>query len=151
MKARDEEVFIEPERYELSEPPAYRFRLRRRSFFKLLGGGGRCVSIEMGTRTAAAIAFTAGSTRASSSAASTGLAPGRVDSAPMLMMSAPAASMATAMSRARDASSAVPPSEKESGVTLMTPITKVRGPSTRGARPGIGTVNDGRGAAITPA
>jgi hypothetical protein len=36
----------------------------------------------------------------------------------------------------------LPPSEKESGVTLITPITKVRGPSTRGARPGIGTVND---------
>ena len=27
-------------------------------------------------------------------------------------------------------------------MTLITPITKVRGPSTRGARPGIGTVND---------
>jgi hypothetical protein len=45
----------------------------------------------------------------------------------------------------------LPPSEKESGVTLITPITKVRGPSTSGARPGIGTVNVGRGAAITPA
>src|SRR5688500_13254273 len=66
------------------------------------------------------------------------------------MMSAPLASIASAMSSACAASRALPPSEKESGVTLSTPITKVRGPSTSGARPGILMENDRRGAAITP-
>jgi isoquinoline 1-oxidoreductase len=34
-----EEFQVEAERYELSEPPRYRFDLDRREFFKLLGGG----------------------------------------------------------------------------------------------------------------
>src|SRR5262249_19111273 len=33
------EPLIEPERYELSESPAYHFDLARRDFFKVLGGG----------------------------------------------------------------------------------------------------------------
>src|SRR5687767_8318332 len=66
-------------------------------------------------------------------------------------MSAPLASIASAMSSACAGSRALPPSEKESGVTFNTPITKVRGPSTSGARPGIETENDRREAAITPA
>jgi nicotinate dehydrogenase subunit B len=33
------QTVIEPERYELNSPPAYRFDLDRRDFFKLLGGG----------------------------------------------------------------------------------------------------------------
>jgi hypothetical protein len=72
-------------------------------------------------------------------------------SAPTSMMSAPALPAPERYRARGDGSSALPPSEKESGVTLTTPITKVRGPSTRGARPGIGTLNVGRGAAITPA
>src|SRR6188472_640865 len=107
--------------------------------------------MEIGIEIDGAIAFNTGSRRASSSTPLTGAAPGRVDSAPMSIRSAPAASMARAMSRARLGSSARPPSEKESGVTLITPITKQRGPSTRGARPGIGTVNERRGALITQA
>jgi CO/xanthine dehydrogenase Mo-binding subunit len=34
-----DEVFYEPERYELAAGPAYRFELARRDFFKALGGG----------------------------------------------------------------------------------------------------------------
>ena len=30
---------LEPERYELSTPPAYRFEVDRREFFKFLGAG----------------------------------------------------------------------------------------------------------------
>src|SRR5579884_377904 len=67
-----------------------------------------------------------GSTRAFSSSAVTGAAPGRVDSPPMSRISAPSASRrrpwATAASGARNR----PPSEKESGVTLITPI-RVKG------------------------
>jgi nicotinate dehydrogenase subunit B len=33
------EPVLEPERYELNAPPAYRFELDRRDFFKVLGGG----------------------------------------------------------------------------------------------------------------
>ena len=33
------ETVLEPERYELNAPPAYRFDIDRRDFFKLLGGG----------------------------------------------------------------------------------------------------------------
>jgi nicotinate dehydrogenase subunit B len=33
------ETVVEPERYELSSPPAYHFDLDRRDFFKMLGGG----------------------------------------------------------------------------------------------------------------
>jgi isoquinoline 1-oxidoreductase len=44
VKTHDE-ILIEPERYELAAPPSYRFRLRRRSFFKLLGGGVLIVAV----------------------------------------------------------------------------------------------------------
>ena len=53
---------------------------------------------------------------------STGAAPGRVDSPPTSMMSAPASSMASACAQ-RPRLPTCPPSEKESGVTLSTPIT----------------------------
>lgn len=36
---RISEIAIEPERYELGQPPAYHFSLPRRDFFKALGGG----------------------------------------------------------------------------------------------------------------
>src|SRR5437763_1029667 len=40
---------IEPERYELTEPPAYRFRPGRREFFQWLGGGLLVLFILEGT------------------------------------------------------------------------------------------------------
>ena len=63
--------------------------------------------------------------RASSSASATRLAPGRVDSAPMSMMSAPAAIMSRPCWAALAGSSHRPPSEDESSVMLSTPITMV--------------------------
>src|SRR5688500_5707743 len=80
------------------------------------------VSIEMSASSPARPSIT-GSTRRSSSSAPTGAAPGRVDSPPMSRMSAPSAASwlpcATAWSGSRNS----PPSEKESGVTLTTPMT----------------------------
>lgn len=35
----DSEISLEPERYELAAPPAYRFEVDRRAFFKFLGAG----------------------------------------------------------------------------------------------------------------
>ncbi len=64
---------------------------------------------------------------ASSASASTGCAPGRVDSAPISRMSAPAASRRRARASA-SAASAQPSPENESGVTLTMPITYVRSP-----------------------
>ena len=63
--------------------------------------------------------------RASSSASDTRLAPGRVDSAPMSMMAAPAAIMSRPCWAALAGSSHRPPSEDESSVMLSTPITMV--------------------------
>jgi CO/xanthine dehydrogenase Mo-binding subunit len=40
-----QEIFIEPERYELVAAPMYNFRLRRRTFFKVLGGGVLVVAL----------------------------------------------------------------------------------------------------------
>ena len=53
-------------------------------------------------------------------------APGRVDSPPTSTRSAPSASSARPCATAASASSQRPPSEKESGVTLTTPITSGR-------------------------
>ena len=57
----------------------------------------------------------------------TGAAPGRVDSPPTSSQSAPSASRARPWAMAAAWSSNCPPSENESGVTLMTPITSGRG------------------------
>ena len=65
------------------------------------------------------------STRAFCSAAATRRAPGRVDSPPTSMMSAPSCCICNACSTARSARSKRPPSENESGVTLRIPITRV--------------------------
>ena len=35
----DFQIALEPERYELAAPPAYRFEVDRREFFKFLGAG----------------------------------------------------------------------------------------------------------------
>src|SRR5258706_1023057 len=64
-----------------------------------------------------------GRIRRSSSSSGTGSAPGRLDSPPMSMMSAPSSASARACAIANLASKKRPPSEKESGVTFTTPMT----------------------------
>ena len=64
-----------------------------------------------------------GSTRACSSAGSTGSAPGRVDSPPTSITSAPSATRRRPCAAASAGSRYRPPSENESGVTFTTPIT----------------------------
>ena len=62
-------------------------------------------------------------TRAFSSSTEISAWPGRVDMPPTSMTSAPSASIRTACSTAASGSVATPSPEKESGVTLMMPIT----------------------------
>src|SRR5882672_101763 len=81
---------------------------------------GRRVSTEMGrsrnfSRT--------GRMRCSSSASDTGAAPGRVDSPPMSMRSAPSSASLRAWWTAACGSRKRPPSEKESGVMFTTPMS----------------------------
>ena len=88
---------------------------------------GELVSTEMITSNSAAIRSTSGSTRSISSATDTVTAPGRVDSPPISRMAAPCKTISRARIRARSTSrrapwNRVPPSEKESGVVLITPI-----------------------------
>ena len=72
--------------------------------------------------------------------ADTAAAPGRVDSPPTSMRSAPAASIAQRRRRRRGAGVETrPPSANESGVTLRMPMTSVRSPSDN-APSGSGTV-----------
>ena len=75
------------------------------------------------TATRPASARTTGTTRSSSAWVSTRGAPGRVDSPPTSMMSAPAWISARPRAIASSAATYLPPSENESGVTLTTPIT----------------------------
>ena len=75
---------------------------------------------------AARIPRTTGSTRSASTSGDTGLCPGRVDSPPTSMMSAPSSSISKARRTAFLELMVTPPSEKESGVTLSTPITRGR-------------------------
>src|SRR5581483_1193637 len=81
------------------------------------------VSTERGTRTAARTARSTGRRRRRSSAASTGVAPWRVDSAPTSSMRAPPATMARATSAAAAGSGWRLPAQKESGVAFRTPTT----------------------------
>jgi hypothetical protein len=67
-----------------------------------------------------------GITRSSSSSSGTGGAPGRVDSPPMSMMSAPSTIIRSAWRSASPRIANLPPSEKESGVTFRMPITNGR-------------------------
>src|SRR6056297_589252 len=64
-----------------------------------------------------------GNTRAHSSSGVIRWAPGRVDSPPTSITSAPCACITRACSTARSTESNSPPSEKESGVTFSTPHT----------------------------
>ena len=76
---------------------------------------------------------TTGTTRRSSSASSTRVAPGRVDSPPTSTRSAPSATRSRPCLTAAVVSNQRPPSEKESGVTLTTPMTAQRSHSGRPA------------------
>src|SRR5574341_965241 len=86
---------------------------------------GLRVSTESGTPQPARASRT-GSTRRRSSSRATGAAPGRVDSPPMSRMSAPSPISRRACATACSVLAWRPPSEKESGVTLTTPITSGR-------------------------
>ena len=86
---------------------------------------GRRVSTEIGTPSGTKASST-GLSRRNSRAGSTGSAPGRVDSAPMSMRSAPSAIIRWACSTARSGLAYWPPSENESGVTFRIPITSGR-------------------------
>ena len=81
--------------------------------------------VSMDTRASWRSCSTTGNTRRNSSSTGTGRAPGRVDSPPTSMTAAPSATMCRPWATAAPASSHCPPSEKESGVTLSTPITRV--------------------------
>src|SRR5680860_1296377 len=92
----------------------------------------RIVSTETATPSAASARIT-GTTRSSSSAASGRVAPGRVDSPPMARRSAPCSCRSSAWAMAASVVSKSPPSEKESGVTLTTPMTRGRDKTGRPA------------------
>src|SRR5579859_4284539 len=81
------------------------------------------VSMEIGIFSRPASRSITGSTRFNSSASLTGSAPGRVDSPPMSIMSAPSPANFTARAAAASGCKNCPPSEKESGVTFTIPIT----------------------------
>ncbi len=78
--------------------------------------------MEIGTLIFPFRASITGMTRLSSSWTLTALAPGRVDSPPISTIPAPSSTIVVAWSIAELASKNFPPSEKESGVTLRTPI-----------------------------
>src|SRR6478735_1153750 len=90
----------------------------------------RIVSTET-TAPSAASAVTSGTTRRSSSSTDGRSAPGLVDSPPTSTMSAPAAMTSRPCAMAASGSNHCPPSEKESGVTLTTPMTSVRSVTDR--------------------
>ena len=85
---------------------------------------GFMVSMDRAMSLSRRIAVIRGMTRASSSACDTGVAPGRVLSPPMSRISAPSAISRRAWARAESAARNRPPSEKLSGVTLTTPMTR---------------------------
>ncbi len=85
------------------------------------------VSTEMAIGKRFLIASITGNTRSNSSASETRSAPGRVDSPPISITSAPASIIISAWRSAASRSKNKPPSENESGVTLRIPMTS--GPS----------------------
>src|SRR5947207_6949494 len=80
------------------------------------------VSIETEMSILARSSSITGSTRFYSSFADTGFAPGRVDSPPMSIMSAPSDAISIPRATAALVPKNSPPSENESGVTLRTPM-----------------------------
>ena len=87
------------------------------------------VSTETGTGHSARIVSRNGSSRSISSAALMGTNPGRLDSAPISMMSAPSRTISSIWRSALSRVFHLPPSENESGVTFRMPMTSVRPPS----------------------
>ena len=83
------------------------------------------VSIEITQSDCCRIASITGIVRANSSSIDTGSAPGRVDSPPISIISAPSSIIFVAWLAACSGVSNFPPSLKESGVTLRIPIIKV--------------------------
>ena len=82
------------------------------------------------TAPASTRARTTGTTRSASTFGETGVCPGRVDSPPTSMMSAPWSSISRPRAMATLWSRFSPPSEKESGVTLRTPMMRGRASET---------------------
>mmetsp|Transcript_17375 Transcript_17375/g.58457 ORF Transcript_17375/g.58457 Transcript_17375/m.58457 type:complete len:264 (-) Transcript_17375:334-1125(-) len=110
-------------------PPLTSLTTRAPSAASSAATAAQLVSTEIGARSGEARrACTTGAARRSSSSGETATAPGRVDTAPTSIMSAPAASSSRACAVAAAAESKRPPSENESGVTLRTPISSVRRP-----------------------
>ena len=87
---------------------------------------GLLVSTEIGIGISAAIFSITGTTRSSSCCSGTLCAPGRVDSPPTSMISAPSATISRARQTALSSEKWVPPLEKETGVTLRIPMTPGR-------------------------
>src|SRR5215207_1354857 len=83
----------------------------------------------------ASMALMTGTTLRTSSSGGTGSEPGRVDSPPTSIICAPSSSMDVAREAAFSGSRKSPPSEKESGVTLRTPIRTGSGPRVRSPTP----------------
>ena len=79
--------------------------------------------IETKTKEGWTFAYLGANQDAFSEAGSIGIAPGRDDSPPMSMTDAPSASSCTPRAIAAAGSAYSPPSENESGVTLMMPMT----------------------------
>ena len=80
------------------------------------------VSIEIGTSILARNSSTTGITRFNSSFSDTGSAPGRVDSPPTSIMSAPSCAIRIPRATAASVPKNSPASENESGVMLSTPM-----------------------------
>ena len=105
--------------------PVTSFRIEAPSLAAMRATSGWRVSTDTMAPAAASSRMT-GTTRRASSSGSTAVNPGRVDSPPTSMMSAPSSSSRKPHSMALSAVSWVPPSEKESGVTLSTPMMRGR-------------------------
>src|ERR1700676_1926137 len=89
------------------------------------------VSTEMGIFRRVRNAANTGARRLHSSSALMPREPGRGDSAPMSIKPAPSRSICKACCTAFSCEKKFPPSEKLSGVTFKTPMTRVRGPRMR--------------------
>ena len=105
--------------------PVTSFTIDAPSFTARRATSGWRVSTET-TAPASASARMTGMTRLASSSGETGRKPGRVDSPPTSMMSAPSSRSFKPHSIAASGLAWVPPSEKESGVTLSTPMMRGR-------------------------
>src|ERR671914_550554 len=113
-----------------ASPPLTSLTSRDPAVIAAAATSARMVSTLTHTPSAASASMT-GIPRRRSSGSETRCAPGRVDSPPTSTMSAPAATSSRPCRIAASVSNQTPPSEKESGVTLTTPMTR--------QRPGLGS------------